>query len=293
MERTDLAIIGAGRVGKALGRLLVRADCVRSVAVYDRDVRIAEQAAAFIGKGPAVSTLDALPPATVAALTVPDDAIAGAAEELAAAGAIPATAFHTSGVHDSRLLQPLAERGAAVASLHPMRSFARPAEVVETFSGTFCTVEGDEPAVCLLAEWFAACGAQVVTIDRQAKPLYHAAGVFACNYLVTLTAIAEQLLEAAGVTEAHRRAMLAPLVRETVENWAGSTPHDALTGPIVRGDEETVRRHLEALQTLSPALADLYRRLGQATLPIAEKAGLSKLAADRLRRSMSDARDVG
>ncbi|RMG00288.1 MAG: DUF2520 domain-containing protein [Planctomycetota bacterium] len=291
MERIDLAIIGAGRVGRSLGRLLVRADCVRSVTVYDCDPQAARQAAAFIGDAQAVSSLAALPAATTAALTVPDDAITRAAAALAESDAIPTTVFHTSGAHDSGLLQPLAERGAAVASLHPMRSFARPAEVVDTFAGTFCTIEGDASAVRVLEEWFSACGARVVTIDRNVKPLYHAAGVFACNYLVTLTAIAEQLLEAAGVAEEDRRPMLAPLIRETVDNWAKSSPPEALTGPIVRGDEETVRRHLESLSDLSPALADLYRRLGAATLSVALQAGLPEPTAERLRRILGESPD--
>src|SRR5690242_5098350 len=139
----SLSIVGAGRLGRTLGRL-ARDAGYTVVDVLCRDPEHARDAAGFIGGGRAVTELAQLAPAELYLLAVPD-----AAHELAAAGVVPAGAlvFHASGAGEASLLAPLAANGARIGSLHPAFSFAEPARAVEVFSGTLCALEGEE-SVC-------------------------------------------------------------------------------------------------------------------------------------------------
>lgn len=266
-----LSIIGAGRVATALGRVFGAAHAVQVRDVLARDRTKAEAALAFIGAGRAVEGFTNLRPADLFLLAVPDDQIAPCCRLLAASGVIlPGTVvFHCSGALDASALSAARAVGAAVASVHPIRSFGDPAAVAAGFAGTFCGIEGDDAALAVLHPLFDSAGARLVAIDPANKTLYHAAAVFASNYLVTLIDAAVRNYARAGIAQAEALQMIAPLLRETADNVFRLGPAAALTGPIARGDRATVTRQHAALAACDGADAALYSQLAIATETLA------------------------
>jgi predicted short-subunit dehydrogenase-like oxidoreductase (DUF2520 family) len=264
--KPTLNIVGAGHVGRALGRLFALQD------VLTRSRASAQDAVAFIGSGRAVADIAALRPAQVWMLAVPDDRIADAAQSLAHAVALTgAVVFHCSGAKASGELQAAREAGALVASVHPVRSFADPAQVAHSFAGTFCGVEGDAPALALLLPAFEAIGARTVAIDARAKTVYHAASVFASNYLVTVLDAALRAYQAAGVPPEVARELARPLAAETLANVFRLGPETALSGPIARGDAATVARQQAAVSGWDGPTGALYEALAAATWDLARR----------------------
>jgi predicted short-subunit dehydrogenase-like oxidoreductase (DUF2520 family) len=242
-----LAIVGAGRLGGALAKA-AREEGLE-VALAGRD-----------------EALEACRNSEAALISAPDEAI----EEVAASigEAIPPLRLvgHTSGATTLDALAPAAERGAAVFSLHPLQTVPNPdAELV----GAACAVAASDPE----AERFAAklgerLGMRPFPVPDDRRAAYHAAASIASNFLVALEESATGLLERVGIEDA--RALLAPLVLTTAANWAdhGSV---ALTGPIARGDEATVERHLAALRETAPELVSMYEELAALARELAER----------------------
>lgn len=283
----DIAIVGPGRVGVALGMLAARAGLnVRAVA--GRDASAARTAAGRIGAGVrACDPGEAAGSADLVLLTVPDDAIADVCARLAEAGAFRrgAVVAHCSGGLDSSVLAPARNTcGCAIGSMHPLQTFPTADAAVERLPGSYCFIEGDERAAGTLEQLARAIGANPVPIDPPGKALHHTAAVTACNYLVTLLDAAGRLAETAGVDpETYRRA-LEPLMRTTLDNALSMGPERALTGPIVRGDVDTVRRHLAAIAGLDENTAALYRAAGRCTIDLAVRSGrLDERRANDLR----------
>lgn len=264
----SLNIIGAGRVGRTLGRLAVVSGACRVVDCLARSHESAREAVSFIGQGRAVDALKDLAAADLLLLSVPDDAIAGVAQALLASGAVRpgSVVFHASGAAEAEVLAPLRAAGASVASLHPAFSFADPARAVEQFAGTLCALEGDVAACVALQDFAAAIGARPFALAPGGKAAYHAALSVASNYLVTLTELARQLALQGGVGEQLLPALLGPLMQGSLANALSMGPQAALTGPIVRGDVATVARHLAVLPADMQAV---YRALGERTVALA------------------------
>jgi predicted short-subunit dehydrogenase-like oxidoreductase (DUF2520 family) len=265
-----LNIVGAGHVGRALGRLFTRHGVFTVQDVLTRSLASAEDAVAFIGAGRALAQAPDLRPAQVWMLAVGDDQIAPVCAALA--GLFKgATVFHCSGAKASNELQAARDAGARVASVHPVRSFADPASVAAAFDGTWCGVEGDAEALALLSPACEAIGARLVNIDAAAKTVYHAASVFASNYLVTVLDAALRAYVAAGVPLAVARELARSLASETLANVFKLGAPGALSGPIARGDFTTVARQHAALQNWDAPTAALYDALVAATTALAER----------------------
>jgi predicted short-subunit dehydrogenase-like oxidoreductase (DUF2520 family) len=267
-----LNIVGAGHVGRALGRLFSARGVFAVQDVLTRARASAQAAVDFIGAGRAADDIAALRPARVWMLAVQDDRIADVARQLAASCDVQgAVVFHCSGAKASAELAALRAAGAFVASVHPVRSFADPRQVAEAFDGTFCGVEGDTEALALLNPAFAAIGARTVAIDAAAKTVYHAASVFASNYLVTVLDAALRAYQAAGIPEDVARALARPLAAETLANVFRIGPETALSGPIARGDAATVARQQAAVDAWHPPTGALYEALAAATWDLARR----------------------
>ena len=267
-----LNIVGAGHVGRALGRLFADRGVFAVQDVLTRSPASAQEAVAFIGAGRALAQFAELRPAAIWMLTVADDQIAQVCAALAAAGLLDgAIVFHCSGAKSSADLHAAGEAGARVASLHPVRSFADPESVAAAFDGTWCGVEGDPAALAVLGPSFDAIGARLVAIDAAAKTVYHAASVFASNYLVTVLDAALRAYAAAGVPEAVARELARPLASETLANVFRLGPAGALSGPVARGDFATVARQHEALKGWDEPTAQLYDALVDATTALAAR----------------------
>ena len=268
--KPTLNLIGAGHVGRVLGRLLAQTFVLQDVLTRSR--ASAQDALAFMGGGSAVDRIDAMRSADVWLLAVRDDQIAQVGAELAQAHVLAGSVvFHCSGAKSSDELLAARQGGAAVASVHPIRSFADPAQVAGAFAGTFCGVEGDARALAMLTPALEAIGARPVPIDAAAKTVYHAASVFASNYLVTVLDAALRAYQAAGIPEAVARELAAPLARESMENVFRLGPEAALSGPIARGDMETVARQQAALNVWDGATGTLYAALTAATVDLAQR----------------------
>ncbi len=230
-------------------------------------------------------------------LTVPDDAVGAVAARLADLdeGVSDTVAFvHASGALELGVLAPLRRRH-PVGSFHPLRSFPEPGPP-EAFRGIVIGVDASSEALRRVLNRLARdLGAKPKKVDDAQRAVYHAAAVFASNYVVALLAEAVRLLERSGWTEKEAVQGLVPLAEGAIANVRKRGPVAALTGPIRRGDAETVLRHLSALAELDAQAGraggrrqtDLYRMLGDVALEIAQKAGLKPAAAEQTRRALT------
>ncbi|MEO8169693.1 MAG: Rossmann-like and DUF2520 domain-containing protein [Oxalobacteraceae bacterium] len=277
-QKPSLNIVGCGRVGRVLGRLFAQQDVFLVQDVLTRSSASAEDAVAFVGCGRACVDLAQLRVADVTLLGVPDDRISATCAALAAQGLLNADSivFHCSGALSSDALSAASACGAAAASLHPVRSFADAEAVAQQFAGTFCGIEGDARALQLLQPALLAIGARPVPLDAGAKTLYHAASVFACNYLTTIIDTALRAYSAAGIAPELASQMAQPLITETLANIFRLGPEQALTGPIARGDLATVAKQQAAVAAWDSAAGTLYAALADATKQLAQRRPLPR-----------------
>jgi predicted short-subunit dehydrogenase-like oxidoreductase (DUF2520 family) len=268
----SLNIIGAGHVGTALGRIFTSGHHLAVQDILNRSPESARRAVAAIGAGQAVDGFTALRRADAYLLAVGDDQIEAACAALSAAGSLSgAVVFHCSGALSSQHLAAARHAGASVASVHPIRSFADPFAVSLDFAGTWCGVEGDAAALSLLSPAFEAAGARLVAIDAQAKTVYHAAAVFASNYLTTVLDAALRAYEAAGIPRELGLRLMQPLATETLSNVFNMGPEQALSGPVARGDMATVARQQAALTAWDGDTGALYAALVAPTAALAAR----------------------
>jgi predicted short-subunit dehydrogenase-like oxidoreductase (DUF2520 family) len=226
-------------------------------------------------------------PYAIAFLTVPDGAIATVARDIAKADAVPpSVAFvHCSGALGLGVLGPLGSAH-AVGSFHPLQSFPKP-RPPEAFRGSLVGIDASTVPLRRRLERLARdLGSKPRSVAETERVIYHAAAVFASNYLVALAGVAVEMLESIGWSERDAIAGLVPLMEGALVEVARRGPVGALTGPIRRGDVETVTRHLEALARRR-RIEDLYRMLGAIALEIATKAGLEPVAAGRVKRALT------
>ena len=263
-------IIGAGCLGKTIARLFVQFGVGQVQGVCNTSQVSSANAIGFIGSGTAYERIAQLPPAEITIIATPDDIISDAAKELSHASQLKfnSLVFHCSGLLNSDLLSDLREKGCRVASAHPMRSFAVPAISVEDYKGTLCGIEGDSNAVEEVAALFSSIGSVIFSLNKKKKFLYHAAGVFSSNYLVTLFHTAKKCLLDADIDGEMANQLILSLMRGTIKNLETTgSASKSLTGPIKRGDSETVKKHIQAFT--DPKIEKIYKVLGANTIEIA------------------------
>jgi predicted short-subunit dehydrogenase-like oxidoreductase (DUF2520 family) len=195
---------------------------------------------------------------------------------------------HLSGALGLDALERLRARH-AIGSFHPLQSFPAP-RPPDSFRGITVGIDASTPTLRRRLERLAReIGASPLGVSDNQRPLYHAAAVFASNYVIAVVAEGVRLLEAIGWSRGKAERALLPLVEGVVANLRKGGTVGALTGPIRRGDAETVRRHLGALDGLRNELGagDIYRMLGQIALEVAREAGLEPVAAERVKRALT------
>ena len=241
-----VGVLGAGRLGTAIAGAFRRAG-------HDVD-------------GPAER--GHVPMGDTILICVPDAEIESAAA--AVAGAAPFVG-HTSGATPLSALEAAERAGAATFTLHPLQTFSGlSVDASGLFEGAGCAIAANSPAALTTARVLAeSVGMTPFELEEGGRAAYHAAASMASNFLVTLQAAAERLAEGAGLEASDSRALLAPLVRRTVENWAAAGPQAALTGPVARGDEETVEAQRRAVTAHSPELLALFDALVERTRALA------------------------
>ncbi len=262
-----IAVIGAGRVGQTLARALRRRGYhIGQVVAASR--RSTEAAARFIGGGQARVQADAGAAAADILLIATQDRVIGEAAHRLAHLEVDwrrKAVLHTSGSLSSRDLGVLQEQGAAVGSLHPLYPFSEPVKAFPR--GVFFGVEGDRRAVKEAEAIVRTLGGRALRVRAEEKPLYHAAAALVAGHLMTLVDLGARMFVRAGVPALEAREALLPLALATLESYAEQGPR-AWTGPLRRGDAETVWHHLVALKKLPPAYLDAYIALGRAALAL-------------------------
>ncbi len=281
-----IAIVGSGRVAQAMGRLLAAGgEAVGWVA--SRNIDHAEAAARYIG-GPARATpLDALArQASRVLVAVSDEAVTPVARHLAGRGFTSGIALHTCGAFGPEALAPLAAAGVSCGAQHPLQTVATPDQGGESLPGCTVGITADGPALDWALAIAAVLGATPLPIAAGGRALYHAAAVVASNFPAALLACATGLLGRAGVDPNAALAAVTPLAASAIRNIAALGLTDALTGPVARGDVDTIARHLAALGD-APRDAALYVAACRALLPLAAGRGTSPAALDRIERLLA------
>jgi predicted short-subunit dehydrogenase-like oxidoreductase (DUF2520 family) len=286
-----VAIVGAGAVAQALGRLMA-AGGLPVVALANRSAARARDAAAFIGAGSVtgeplevVDLVDVPRRALHVLIAVSDTAIGEVARALAAGGMRAGIALHTCGARGPDALNALRENGVSCGLLHPLQTLMTPEQGVRSLPGTTFGLSGDQLAL----EW----GGEIVRIVAGPRggslPLapdrlsyYHAGAVMASNALLAVLDAAIDLLEEAGVERETALRAIAPLSQTSLGNALANGPVAALTGPIVRGDAITIAAHLHALKEADQTVADLYAAAAAHLLRLAKQRGLSATGAQEV-----------
>ncbi len=278
--RSSITLIGAGSLASALGPAL-RSAGYRIDAVAARGLPGSQKRAAALAKklGAKVIALDEVSPASdIMWVCHTDDALSATARQLARKkGWKGKVVLHSSGALTSDVLSPLKRAGAHVASLHPMMTFV--AGTAPDMLKVPFAVEGDARAVAAARKIVGRLGAEVFAIKKKSKVLYHALGSFSSPMVVAALVTAERVGRAAGLTREQTRKVMGPILHQTLKNYLERGGAAAFSGPIKRGDLETVRRHLRELRRV-PGAGEVYRALvrsGVRELPAGRKKELLRL----------------
>lgn len=297
MTAKTVAIIGAGRVGSSVGYLLKRAG-YRITGVAARSAESAAQAASFIGQGqPTTDVVQAASGAELIIITTPDRIIQQVCEKIAVSGALASSSLviHMSGAHSLGLLFSASKAGAQRAVLHPLQSLASREQGVKTLPGSYFRIEADPAAGATAREIIKALGGIELVMpkwssDKDSAALYHAGAVAVSNYFVALVHYGLKFYQTLGADNREALKAVLPLIKGTLHNIEALGIPDALTGPVMRGDGETVRDHLAAMQSKAPDLVGLYKGLARETVEVArDKGSIGQQKAEELLKLLTNA----
>jgi predicted short-subunit dehydrogenase-like oxidoreductase (DUF2520 family) len=279
-----LFFVGPGRAGMALGYALWQTEMVDSLTYCGRQPEPPAHPLFIQGKARYVFGLEAPERDTTAVfLSVPDEILPEISMVLAAHGRAPpgCVAFHLSGALGTDPLAPLVERGYGVGTLHPLQTLADPVRGAELLPGSYFALSGEPAALATGRRLLHHLGCPTLSVPVARRPLYHAAAVFASNFIAGLVGAAGRMMSQAGVEEEEALQALIPLARGTLDNLERLGPGRALTGPVARGDLETVRLHL---RTLEPRERRLYAAIGREILGLAREGGLEEEVVEELQQ---------
>jgi len=295
MNKT-VAIIGAGRVGSAIGFLLKQAG-FQVTAVAARTAASAEKAAAFIGQGePTTDAVKAAAKSRIILITTPDRSIKEVCDSIAAGKGFKAASLvvHTSGAHTLDLLEAATAQGAHRAVIHPLQSVPSREQGIKNLPGSYFRVEADPGVLAEARDIVRALGGVELVMpkwssDKDSAALYHAGAVAVSNFFVALVDYGLKFYEALGAEKQEALKAVLPLIRGTLQNIETLGIPDALTGPISRGDVQTVREHLEAMGKRTPELVSLYKELARQTVSVArDKGSIDQRTAEELLRLINE-----
>jgi predicted short-subunit dehydrogenase-like oxidoreductase (DUF2520 family) len=273
----EISVVGAGTVGTALAVLLAGAGAdIRAVSGREATRK---RVARYLPDVPVLTPSAAAAAGELVLIATPDDRIAEICREISEAGGFRRgqTVAHLSGATGLDALRPAADAGAAPLSLHPLQTFPSVDAALARLPGATIAVTARDDAAAMLGERVARdVGADPFRLPEEAKPLYHAAAVFASNFVVAIAGVAEELFTEAGLREPLERFL--PLSRASLEHAAELGPAAAMTGPAIRGDAGTVERNLAALEAAAPDDVESYVALTRIALDVGERSG--RLAPD-------------
>jgi len=288
-DKMSFSLIGPGRVGQSIARRLLEAGYVAE-AVVGRKQEYAADAALFIGAAGRESTdIADAGESDLVLLAVPDDVLRTVGGRLLSGKNVrpDSVLIHFSGIHCADVLTADVSGSPNDAlSIHPLQSFADRQRGYEALAGTPFAIEGSPNLLPLAERIVKDLKGIPFPLASEHKALYHAAACVTSNYLATLIASAEKMLASCDFSADEARRLLGPMLQTTARNIAEIGPAEALTGPIARGDAQTVARHLQGLDgQKKPAEAELYRFLGRLTIDVGMKKGtLSGPESEKLRK---------
>lgn len=259
--------IGAGKVGFSLGRYLAEGG-VTVTGYYSRNSRSAREAAEFTGTDH-YEDLDAITAdSDTLFITVPDGAIAGVWDQLRDLPIKDKNICHCSGSISSTVFFDAEDKGACAYSVHPLYAVSDRYHSYKKLGNAVFSVEGSEKNLDVVRKVFEGMGNDVEVIDGDRKSLYHCAAVMVSNHMAALADIGSRMLEQCGFSHEAAGKALAPLISGNADAIAARGVEDALTGPVERGDCETVKKHLGVLEG---DIRELYRILSENLVTIAER----------------------
>lgn len=279
-QKYEIAIIGAGTLASALARALHSKEYRVSEIVSRSNPQSLRRARILASRiqSSATTIQAAEMSADIVWICVPDDAIAALAEQMTDErdwrGKI---VVHSSGALSSDTLELLRRKGAEVASAHPLMTFVSSSQ--PKLKGVPFALEGTAKALTAVETIISDFEAHAFRIARTEKAAYHAFGFFSSPGIVALIAAAIEVGKLAGLEGKRVRALMEPIVRQTIDNCFRTSPQQAFSGPVRRGDVETIRKHLKVLDE-HPDLLDLYGslvRIALKDLPSANTDSLQRL----------------
>lgn len=274
-----IAFIGAGNVSTALG-LYFKNKGFEIQGYYSRNFNSTERAATLTDSHAYTSVKEMINNSQMIWIITPDDQIQTVVQQisnLSVSQKKDKLILHASGVHSIAILTPLKEAGYHTACAHPLLAFSNPVLAQENLNEVWFAIEKPEEEDKQLTDFFKRCGNQTFHIDSDKKSLYHAAACVLSNYLVTLLNSSYEIFEKSGVAKSDIQKATTPLLESVIDNLKVKNCKDALTGPIKRNDENTIKMHLKSLDTFMPEMTELYKLLGVETMKMLGDYSLKKI----------------
>ncbi len=272
----NISVVGAGRVGSAMSYLLFEKGST-VLSIVDANKKAARKLANSVKcKQASTDVSDIHPKTQIIIITTPDDQIANTAQKISSIKNLhfkKLTVIHTSGVHTSDILSPLAKKGASVLSFHPIQTFPANKSIQElrkNLEGIYFGIEGNKKTNQISKQLVKIFRGKLVHISKKDKSLYHVACVFASNYIVTALNALSEATEKLKLKDSWMD-VFAPLINTSLKNVFTSLPLAALTGPIERGDIKTIESHLKILAEVAPHLITYYMSMGIETARLARQ----------------------
>ena len=263
-----IGIIGAGKVGTTLGKYLsIHGKNV--TGFYSRTHESADEAATFAETETYSSLCKLVEKSDVIFITTPDGVIHQVWGDLLHQDISNRIICHFSGSLSSHVFSGREEAGASGISMHPMYAFSDKFHSYEQFHTAYLTLEGDPEAVAVMKPMWEAIGHQVLTLKAEDKIKYHAAAAMASNEMLGLMQASLDILSECGFSEKDSMALLTPLVQGNIASMLKKGCVNALTGPVERGDAQTVRKHLQALE--GSKAGKIYQSLGSTMVELAKR----------------------
>jgi predicted short-subunit dehydrogenase-like oxidoreductase (DUF2520 family) len=284
-EKPAIAIVGTGRLGRTLAKQLTDSG-YRIAELVSRPGSASKPRTRALARAigaRVANTSSATLDVDLIWLCVPDSQISASAAALR-----PRTmwkgkvVFHSSGALTSDELDVLRGAGASVAAVHPLMTFVNGSS--PRLQGVSFAVEGDAAALHMARGVVKSLGGEFFRISKKHKATYHAFGAFTSPLLIALLASAEQVARTAGISAAVARRRMLPILQQTLANYSAQGPNAAFTGPIVRGDAEIVRKHLDALDAI-PEVVGVYKALVRSALrylPSKNRSAMQRLVEGKI-----------
>lgn len=265
-----MGFIGAGKVGTAFGAYLQRKGFVLQ-GYFSKSMDSALKAAASTNSVAYETAKGLAKDVDFLWITAPDDHIKEICDHLAEENAFPKGQIvaHMSGASSSRILYRAKEMGCFIYSIHPLQSFAHAGKAIEDLEHTYFSIEGDAEKMEVVEGLFQKTGNRTFRIATEHKGLYHAAACIFSNYLVTLMHQGLAYFEKIGIPKEEGFQAVLPLILGTLKNIEALGPAQALTGPIARGDRETILHHIQSIEEKMPETLCFYKMMGQMTFHLA------------------------